>query len=278
MSDFITPVLLARTLVAVHEAADLVRDAATRPRTIHFKGRIDLVTETDLAVEKLLKERLAEVLPAADFMAEESAESYEPGELTWIIDPVDGTTNFAHGLPIVAISVGLWRAGRVEMAVLSVPILHETFHAVRGEGAFLNGESISVTDTAEPVNALVATGFPYTVVEDVQPIVDALARVLPATRGVRRMGAAAVDLAYTACGRLDAFYEMRLKPWDTAAGWLLVEEAGGRVSRFDGATPYAPGAADILVSNGRLHAAMSALVTGAEQPETAEKVGAASLP
>lgn len=266
MSDFVTPVLLARTLAAVSEAADLVREAAARPRNVRFKGRIDLVTETDLAVEQLLGDRLGGILPGADFLAEESAENLVPGDLAWIVDPLDGTTNFAHGLPVTAVSVGLWRAGRVEMAVLELPLLGETFHAVRGEGAWLNGEPISVTDTAEPVNALVATGFPYSVAEDVEPILDALGRVLPATRGVRRMGAAAVDLAYTACGRLDAFYEMRLKPWDTAAGWLLVEEAGGRVTRFDGRTPYTPGAPDILASNGRVHAAVSALVTGEAPP------------
>ncbi|WP_461209429.1 inositol monophosphatase family protein [Desulfocurvus sp. DL9XJH121] len=265
MNEFVTPVLLARTLAAVAVASDLVREAAARPRDVHFKGRIDLVTDTDLAVEALLKERLGEILPEADFLAEESADGLIPGELTWIVDPVDGTTNFAHGLPICAVSVGLWRRGRVELAVLAVPLLDETFHAVRGEGAWLNGEPIGVTHTEEPVNALVATGFPYTVARDVGPIVEALARVLPATRGVRRMGAAAVDLAYTACGRLDAFYEINLKPWDTAAGWLLVEEAGGRVTRFDGVTPYEPGAPDILASNGRVHRAVSALVTGAEQ-------------
>jgi len=264
MSDFVTPVLLARVLAAVAEAADLIREAKGRPKNVTMKGRIDLVTETDVAVEKLLKERLAPVLPEADFMAEESAESFVPGELTWIIDPLDGTTNFAHDLPMVAISVGLWRQGRVELGVVAVPALDETFYAVRGEGAFLNGEPIHVTATAEPVNALVATGFPYSIVEDVEPIVAALARVLPATRGLRRMGAAAVDLAYTACGRMDAFYEIRLKPWDTAAGWLLIEEAGGRVTRFDGETAYTPGAPDILATNGAVHQAMSNLVLGEE--------------
>lgn len=264
MSDYVTPVLLAQTLSAAAEAADMIREAAKKPRTVRLKGRIDLVTETDVAVEKFLKKRLGAVLPAADFLAEESAETRVPGELTWIIDPLDGTTNFAHGLPMVAISIGLWRNGQVEMAVLSIPALDETFHAVRGEGAYLNGDPIHVTDTADPVNALVATGFPYSVAEDVDQIVAALARILPATRGVRRMGAAAVDLAYTACGRLDAFYEINLNPWDTAAGWLLVEEAGGTVTRFDGVTPYTPGAPDILASNGAVHAAVAGLVVPRE--------------
>lgn len=262
MSDFVTPVLLARVLAAVAEASELIREAKGKPKNITKKGRIDLVTETDVVVERLLKDRLGPVLPEADFMAEESAESHEPGELTWIIDPLDGTTNFAHDLPMVAISVGLWRQGRVELGVIAIPALDETFYAIRGEGAFLNGEPIRVTEADDPVDAVVATGFPYSVAEDVDAITEALSRVLPATQGVRRMGAAAVDLAYTACGRLDAFYEMRLKPWDTAAGWILVEEAGGRVTRFDGESAYTPGAPDILATNGKLHRALSALVNG----------------
>lgn len=262
MSDFVTPVLLAGTLAAAHEAGRLVTAARNKPKNITKKGPIDLVTETDLAVEALLKERLGALLPAADFMAEESAESSAPGELTWIIDPLDGTTNFAHDLPMVAVSIGLWRDGAVEMGVVAVPVVGELFHAVRGEGAFLNGEPISVTRTAEPGDALVATGFPYSVAEDLDHIIGPMARVLPATRGLRRMGAAAVDMAYTACGRFDAFYETRLKPWDTAAGWLLVEEAGGRVTRFDPAEPYTPGAPSILASNSVLHEAMAELVLG----------------
>jgi myo-inositol-1(or 4)-monophosphatase len=262
MNAFVTPVLLGAALAAVHEAGQCILDARTRPRTIRHKGRIDLVTETDLASEALLKERLGPLLPGAGFMAEESAASRVPGELTWIIDPLDGTTNFAHGLPVVAVSVGLWRAGEPVLGIVAVPALGETFHAVRGQGAFLNGAPIRVSETAEPMDALVATGFPYSVAEDMEFIMGPMGRVLPATRGLRRMGAAAADLAYVACGRLDAFYEIRLKPWDTTAGWLLVEEAGGRVTRFDPRSPYTPGAPSILASNGRVHEAMAALVLG----------------
>ncbi len=262
MNPFVTPVLLGGVLAAVHEAGQCILDARTRPRRIRHKGRIDLVTETDLASEALLKERLGALLPGADFMAEESAASRVPGELTWIIDPLDGTTNFAHGLPVVAVSVGLWRAGEPVLGVVAVPVLGETFHAVRGQGAFLNGEPIAVSATDQPVDALVATGFPYSVAGDMEHIMGPMSRVLPATRGLRRMGAAAADLAYVACGRLDAFYEIRLKPWDTTAGWLLVEEAGGRVTRFDPGVPYTPGAPSILASNGRLHGAVAALVLG----------------
>lgn len=262
MSDYVTPVLLAGTLAAVAEAGRMINEARKRPRNIQLKGRIDLVTETDLVVENLLKEKLGRLVPEADFMAEESAESFVPGDLTWIIDPLDGTTNFAHGLPMVAISVALWRDGEVILGIVSLPVLDEIFHAVRGLGAFLNGEPIAVTETSDPVQTLVATGFPYTVAEDLEHITGPLGRILPATRGVRRMGAAAVDLAYVSCGRMDAFYEIRLKPWDTAAGWLLVEEAGGRVTRFDPAVPYTLGAPSILATNGRAHEGIAELVLG----------------
>ncbi len=268
MSDFVTPVLLAGTLAAAQAASARILEGRANPKTIRKKGRIDLVTETDLAVEALLKQRLGGLLPGATFMAEESAESRIPGELTWIIDPLDGTTNFAHDLPVVAVSIALWRAGRVELGVVAVPVLGEMFHAVRGGGAFLNGEPIAVSAAASPEEAVVATGFPYSVAEDLEWIMGPLGRVLPATQGVRRMGAAAADLAYVACGRMDAFYEIRLKPWDTAAGWLLVEEAGGRVTRFDPAVAYTPGAPSILASNGRLHEALGALVLG-EGPDLA---------
>nr|WP_209280096.1 inositol monophosphatase family protein [Desulfobaculum xiamenense] len=252
---------MARTLAAVREAGRIVCDAWNRPRNIEYKGRIDLVTGTDVAVEAALKARLAEILPEAGILAEESARGWDLGELSWVVDPLDGTTNFAHGIPMCAISVALWRNGRSEMGVVYLPVLDELFHAVRGEGAYLNGEPISVTGESDPERALVGTGFPYTVREDIRRVVDPLERVLAACQGVRRMGAAAVDLAYTACGRLDAFYEINLKPWDTAAGWILVEEAGGRVTSYDGVTPYVFGG-DILASNGHVHEAVAALVTG----------------
>ncbi|MFK4765034.1 inositol monophosphatase family protein [Desulfobaculum sp. SPO524] len=260
MSDYVTPLLLTRTLAAVREAGRIVTDAWNTPRNITYKGRIDLVTETDVAVENLLKERLGEILPEAGMLAEESAESLEPQALTWIVDPVDGTTNFAHGIPLCAISVALWRDGRPELGIVSLPVMDELFYAVRGQGATLNGAPINVTTEADPERALVATGFPYTVKEDLPRIIAPLERVLATCQGVRRMGAAAVDLAYVACGRMDAFYERGLKPWDTAAGMLLVEEAGGRVSAFDAGTPYTFGGG-ILASNGPLHEAMSSLIT-----------------
>lgn len=246
---------LPRILEIIRESGALVMDHWRKPRNIRLKGRIDLVTETDLAVEAFLKERLKDVVPGATFMAEESATSRTPHGTCWIIDPIDGTTNFAHSLPFVATSVGLWHEGRVLLGVVNAPVLGECFWAVRGGGAFRDGEPLCVSDREPLEQAVVATGFPYTISEDVDTVLARLRKALVTTRGVRRCGAAAIDLAFVASGRFDAFYEADLKPWDTAAGWLLVEEAGGRVTGFDGA-PYDFSNEGILASNGRVHEAM----------------------
>ncbi len=246
---------LPRILDIVRESGVLVMDHWRKPRAIRFKARADLVTETDLAVEVFLKDRLKDVAPGATFLAEESATSREPRGTCWIIDPIDGTTNFAHALPFVGTSVGLWHEGRVELGIVNVPALGECFWAVRGGGAFLDGAPLHVSASEDLEQALVATGFPYTIEEKVDTVMARLRKAMLATRGVRRCGAAAVDLAFLAAGRFDAFYEADLKPWDTAAGWLLVEEAGGRVTGFDGA-PYDFANEGILASNGRVHEAM----------------------
>jgi Archaeal fructose-1,6-bisphosphatase and related enzymes of inositol monophosphatase family len=221
-------------LACVRQAGGVVRAQWNDSKEITFKGRIDLVTQTDLAVERLLVGGLPGLLPGSTVLAEESHASLDPGDLTWIVDPVDGTTNYAHGLPMVAVSVALWKAGRVEMGAVYLPMLEEFFWAVRGQGAFLNGTPISVSRERTMQSALIATGFPYSFYSEVDLICERLRRVLLASQGIRRMGSAAIDLAYTACGRFEGYYETGLKPWDTAAGWLLVEEAGGRVSALDG--------------------------------------------
>lgn len=257
---------LARQAEAVvRETGALIRSGRERPADVRHKGRIDLVTATDLAVEQVLKERLAALLPDSDFLAEESASATRPGALTWIIDPLDGTTNFAHGLPFVATSVALWAEGRVVLGLINLPLLDEFFSAVRGQGARLNGRPIRVSATAELIEALVATGFPYDNRPYLPSILAQLEVMLRAAQGVRRPGAAALDLAYVACGRYDGFYEYGLNAWDTAAGLLLVEEAGGRVTAMDGESPYELGARSILASNGLLHAELGRLLSGAER-------------
>lgn len=246
----------------VLKAGDIVREGASRTRKVVHKGRIDLVTDTDMAVETMLKEELAKLLPGSDFLAEETAKHTEPGDLTWIIDPVDGTTNFAHGLPFVANSIGLWHRDRMVLGVINLPLMGEMFTAMEGQGAFLNDNPILVTDETDMEQSLLATGFPYNIDEHLDDILENLRTLLPLTRGIRRPGAAALDLAYVACGRFDGFYERALNPWDTAAGILLVKEAGGRVSEYEAATPYTFKSRSILATNGGIHEELSGLLTG----------------
>ena len=224
------------------------------------KGRIDLVTETDVAVENYLKENLKDLVPGVQFLAEESADGQtRPHDDCWIIDPVDGTTNFVHGIPLVGTSVGLWRDGRMELGVVNMPIMQECFYAQRGAGAWsATGQRLSVSPVHTLHEAVVATGFPYDIPCWQGRILEWLGAVLPSAQGVRRMGAASVDLAYVAAGRFEAFYEADLKPWDVAAGWLLVEEAGGLVSGVDG-VPYQWGEV-IVASNGHVHQALRELL------------------
>ncbi|MGE4292577.1 MAG: inositol monophosphatase family protein [Desulfovibrio sp.] len=262
MSDFDPSVLLEGVRDAVLEAGSIIARNVRLPKAIRKKGDNDLVTETDVAVEELLKRRLAVLLPGSRFLAEESASGTRLADRTWIIDPLDGTTNFAHGLPFVATSVALWHRGGPLLGVVNLPLLGELFTALRGRGARCNGEPIQVSETEELSQSLVATGFPYDIPTYLPEILKNLEKMLPNTRGVRRPGAAALDLAYVACGRYDGFYESALQPWDTAAGLLLVEEAGGRITRYDQAQPYTPGDASLLASNGRIHDQMSALLVG----------------
>lgn len=253
-------VIMEGLKTAAAKAGDIVRDGASRTRTVRHKGRIDLVTETDMAVELMLKEELAALLPGSDFLAEETAKDTEPGELTWIIDPLDGTTNFAHNLPFVANSIALWRRDRVVLGVVNLPLMGELFTAVEGGGAFLNGAPIAVSDESAMERSLLATGFPYDIETYLEPVMKNMKRLLPLAQGLRRPGAAALDLAYVACGRYDGFYENALNPWDTAAGWLLVREAGGRVTQFNAGQPYRFGADEILATNGRIHEELSGLL------------------
>ena len=245
--------LLLAAARAALTAGAIIRELYARPHTIRMKGEIDLVTEADVAAESAIIASLAEDAPGIAVMAEESWQGGgDQGQRTWIIDPLDGTTNFAHGVPIFAVSIGLLDRGQPLVGAIYCPMQDELFCASRGGGAWLNDQKIQVTATEFMVQALVATGFPYDIRKHLDQIIAQTQSVLPKVRDIRRLGAAAVDLAYVACGRLDGFWEAALKPWDTAAGWLLVEEAGGRVTTFDG-QPYSPFRGEILASNTLLH-------------------------
>lgn len=218
------------------------------------KGVIDLVTEADLAAERFIIERIQTHYPRHDILAEESGVSQpveRASEFKWIIDPLDGTTNYAHGYPCFCVSIALERAGEIILGVIYDPVSDEMFAAERGEGATLNGRRIRVSEVDDLNRAMVCTGFPY----DVRGRGDFarhFANFIMHAQAIRRDGSAALDLAYVACGRFDGFFEEGLRPWDVAAGVLLVAEAGGRVSHYDGARfdVYTP---PILASNGLVH-------------------------
>jgi myo-inositol-1(or 4)-monophosphatase len=242
-------------------AGGIIRELYRKPHDIRMKGDIDLVTEADIAAETAIVASLNEDAPGMRILAEEShseEEGTDRGTL-WVIDPLDGTTNFAHGIPIFAVSIALMENGQPRIGIVYCPMQDELFCAGLGAGAWLNGEPISVTETDFLLQSLLATGFPYDIHTYLSDITRRIKTILPKVRDIRRMGAAAVDLAYVACGRLDGFWEYGLKPWDTAAGCLLVEEAGGRVTDFMG-QPFSPFKKEILASNGRLHPLLLELV------------------
>ncbi len=221
------------------------------------KGDIDLVTEADLAAERLIVERIRSYYPRHSILAEEAGaveRDTHPGEYKWIIDPLDGTTNYAHGYPCFCVSIGLEKAGEMVIGVIYNPIHDELFAAERGAGATLNGRRIRVSETSDLNRALLCTGFPYDVRER-GDFARHFTNFIMHAQAVRRDGSAALDLAYVACGRFEGFWEEGLKPWDVAAGIVLIEEAGGRVSRYDNSRfdIYRP---PLLASNSLVHEQM----------------------
>lgn len=246
---------------AALKAGHILAGLYHKPHQVRYKGEIDLVTEADVAAEKCILDMFAAQCPAISILSEESHPVYRdvPQEPVWIIDPLDGTTNFAHGFPWFAVSIAYAEKGKSLAGVIYAPMQDELFFSCKGCGAWLNGEKIEVSGTAELLKSLLATGFPYDVREKPDAVLAALRKFLTRSQGVRRAGAAALDLAYVACGRLDGFWEIKLKPWDTAAGLLLVEEAGGMVTDFRGG-PYSPFVPELASSNGLIHAEMTALL------------------
>jgi len=241
----------------VLRAGEIQRAGQASGFRIDKKGRIDLVTEIDLECERMCRGLVAERFPDHDVLAEElnSVSDARPGSrFRWVFDPLDGTTNYAHGLPIYCSSLALEIDGRAEVAAIYDPTRKELFTAERGEGAYLNGTRLSVSSTSTLIDSLLVTGFPYTVQEESgRELVELFGFFLGRARAVRRLGSAALDLCYVAAGRFEAFWEQHLKPWDVAAGALIVEEAGGTVSGMDGAS-FDPEAAHLIASNGHVHA------------------------
>lgn len=232
----------------------IIKNLYGKPHHIRHKGEIDLVTEADIASEKATLEIISKEFPEHSILAEESKATYteNPQGPTWIIDPLDGTTNFAHSFPYFGVSIAFALDGIPQAGVIFCPIQNELFCSIKGKGAWLNGTQIHVTPETILQKSLIGTGFPYDVHGTLEQVTKAMHSVLPKVQDLRRAGAAALDLAYVACGRLDGFWEMNLKPWDTAAGALLVSEAGGKLSNFSGA-PFDPFFPQVIASNGHIH-------------------------
>jgi myo-inositol-1(or 4)-monophosphatase len=252
------PPIVATALDAVLEAGAIHRAHYGRSIRVAKKGAIDLVTEVDFAVERRIRELIESRFPSHAILAEESddpAQRYVKPGFCWVIDPLDGTTNFAHGLPIFAVSVGLEHDGEAVFGAVYDALRQELFTAERGQGAFLNGERLQVSHADSLIESLLCTGFPYDIHKRADELVALFARFLATARAVRRLGSASLDLCYVAAGRLDGFWEGQLKPWDTCAGALIVEEAGGRVTGWDG-VQYQSRQESLVATNGRIHEAV----------------------
>jgi myo-inositol-1(or 4)-monophosphatase len=250
---------------AAREAGELLRANMGRRVEVLHKGPVNLVTEVDLASERLIKSIITTHYPRHTVLGEEGGEVGEGTEYRWVVDPLDGTTNYAHGYPVFCVSIGVEHRGEMVIGVIYDPTRDELFVAERGAGATLNNRPIRVSETAPLKQSLLVTGFPYDISTENFTNLANFRNFYLHGQGVRRGGSAALDLSYVACGRFDGFWELKLAPWDTAAGALLVAEAGGRVTRFDGSA-FDNYRSECLASNGRIHDEMMGVLAleGAE--------------
>jgi myo-inositol-1(or 4)-monophosphatase len=256
------PIFLATAVEIVLRAGAIQSDRRQSGFRVDKKGAIDLVTEVDLECERMCRAVIAERFPSHDVLAEELSSGPEEQARSshrWVFDPIDGTTNYAHGLPIFCASLALEIEGRAEVGAVYDPTRQELFTAERGVGAFLNGSRFRVSATDTLLDSLLVTGFPYDVHRRAGDLVALFGAFLGRARAVRRLGSAALDLCYVAAGRFEGFWEQHLKPWDVSAGALIVAEAGGRVTGMDGAV-FDPGAAHLVASNGHVHEEMLTVI------------------
>jgi myo-inositol-1(or 4)-monophosphatase len=240
---------------AVREAGQYLRSNLGRVVEATYKGAVDLVTPFDLGAQEILVGRLSAAFPDHGFLAEEGLARAGTSDCRWVIDPLDGTTNFAHGFPVFSVSAALERAGRLALGFVYDPMRDEMFRAEAGRGAALNGAPIRVSGVADLGRSLLATGFPYDVRQSSVNNLDHWGRFILRAQAIRRCGSAALDLSYVACGRFDGFWELKLKPWDMAAGVLIVREAGGRVTDADDG-PFVLDAPGVVATNGLIHGAV----------------------
>lgn len=249
--------ILTAAIEIARAAGDVIREGFGAAQQVDYKGQVNPVTETDTAAEALIKTRLSRAFPDHRILAEETggAGLDTPGYL-WLVDPLDGTNNFANGYPHFCVSLGLLRAGEVVLGVIYDPLRDETFAARRGHGATLNGAPIRVAPAPRLSDALLATGFPYVRRTAADNNTRMLDHFLRRCQGVRRAGAAALDMAWVACGRLAGYWEMHLSPWDIAAGIVLVQEAGGVTTDYVGGAARMFNGGEMVASNGLIHAEM----------------------
>ena len=237
------------------KAGALLKDKFSQAHQIHYKGDINIVTEADKMSEDLIMESIRRRFPDHGILSEESPAVAGTGKFRWIIDPLDGTTNYAHGYPVFCVSIALEIEDKIVLGVIYDPMRDDMFVAARGEGAFLNEKKIAVSSVQDLSRSLLATGFPYDIRESRENNLDYFNAMAVRAQAIRRAGAAALDLAYLAAGRFDGFWELKLKPWDTAAAVLMVEEAGGVISEING-NEWHLQSPNVLASNGLIHEQM----------------------
>jgi myo-inositol-1(or 4)-monophosphatase len=258
--------LLKLAVRCAFTGGEIIRNGFHREKNITLKGFANPVTEFDNESEKRIVGAILKKFPAHSILTEEGLSSKGSADIKWIIDPLDGTVNFTHQIPFVCVSIGIEIEGRIEAGVIYNPILDEIYTAVKGSGAFLNKKKISVSKTASPGKSLLVTGFPYEREGRQDYLIAPLKKINENFQGFRRLGSAAMDMAYTARGSYEGFYEENLKPWDTAAGKVLIEEAGGRITDYQN-HEYSIYHKTIAASNGLIHDELLAFLKDIPSPE-----------
>lgn len=252
--------MLAFATTIARQAGQLLKEGLDRPREIRYKGAIDLVTEMDVAAEKVIVDAIRAAYPDHAILAEESGVTEGAAGYRWVVDPLDGTTNYAHGLPLFCVSIGLEKDGEPLLGVIYAPMLDELYAAEVGKGASLNGKPIKVSAIETLERSVLVTGFPPEVREKATNLA-AFTSFITRSQAVRRLGSAAIDMAWVAAGRFDGFWEPRLAPWDMCAGCVIIREAGGVVSGYDGG-PFSIYGKEVLATNGRVHDEMIGVLAG----------------
>lgn len=257
-------------IAAAYKSAKILRSRFGNISRIRKKAAMEIVTEADIESEKQIISTIHDRFPDHSVLSEECGLKTGTSEYKWIIDPLDGTVNFAHQVPIFCISIALTYREDIVVGVVLNPVDGELYAALRGQGAQLNGHKIQTSTTETVSESLLVTGFPYNLQEIFEPIIERYGNCLKASQAVRRLGSAALDLCYVACGRFEGFWEQNLKPWDTAAAVLIAAEAGAKVTTFSN-QPYTPDEKEILVTNGRIHNEMLGLLEIKENEKEVQK-------